>query len=101
MVVLLLSVIFSASPAAGRTGEAALAVDRSLSSQDGTAAGAILAEVRRLQAVLAALPLPAAEQQSVSSLLSRSERAAQAERVYLRLHILQYAATTLAGYAHM
>ncbi len=51
----------------------------------------ISAEISRLKGVLAALKLSAAEEESFSSLLSRSERAAQAGHIFLSLHILQYA----------
>lgn len=55
-------------------------------------------EIKRLNERLTALKLSAAEQESVSSLLSRSERAVEADHLFLSLHILQYAVTTLAGY---
>ena len=65
-------------------------------TKDSTAS-AILAEVSRLKDALAALKLPAAEAENFSSLLSRSERAAQSGHVFLSLHILQYAAPSIAG----
>lgn len=55
-------------------------------------------EIKRLSGVLTALKLPVAEQESIRLLLSRSERAIKADHFYLSLHILQYAAATLAGY---
>lgn len=61
----------------------------------------ITAEAQRLKGVLASLKLSAADVESVSSLLSRSERAAQSGHAFLSLHILQYAATTLGGYEFM
>jgi len=61
-------------------------------------ANALAAEVSRLKGALAALKLPAADAESFSSLLSRSERAAQSGHVFLGLHILQYAAPVLSGY---
>lgn len=59
-------------------------------------AGAILAEVSRLKGVLAALKLSAAEAESFNTLLSRSERAAQSGHIFLSLHLLQYAAPSIA-----
>ncbi len=60
---------------------------------------AIRKEVNRLKSELPALKLPAAEQESLISLLNRSERAAQADHIFLSLHILQYAAPLFAAYA--
>jgi hypothetical protein len=59
--------------------------------------GSITAEISRSKAVLAALKLPATDEESYASLLSRSERAVQLGHVYLSLHILQFAAPTIAG----
>lgn len=58
----------------------------------------ILAEVERLKNELTALHLSANEQESVASLLTRSERAAQAGHTFLSLHILEYAVPLLVGY---
>ncbi len=65
-------------------------------TKDSTAS-AISAEVSRLKDALVALKLPAAEAESFSSLLNRSERAAQSGHVFLSLHILHYAAPSIAG----
>ncbi len=62
-----------------------------------SATSAILTEVIRLKGALAALKLPAAEEESFSSLLNRSERAAQSGHIFLSLHILQYATSSIAG----
>jgi hypothetical protein len=58
---------------------------------------AILTEAARLKQVLAALNLPAAEQDSYAALLDRSTRAARAGHFFLSLHILQAAAPIIAG----
>lgn len=63
-------------------------------------AQALLTEVNRLKGVLAALNLPSDEQQSYNTLLARAERAAQAEHVYLSLHLLQAVAPALGGQAY-
>lgn len=64
-------------------------------------ADAILAEVSRLKGVLASLKLSAAEAESFTSLLNRSERAAQSGHVFLSLHLLQYVAPSIAGSEYM
>ncbi len=61
-------------------------------------AAALLAEVQRCKGVLVALKLSKDEQQNYDALLARAERAAQAEHVYLSLHILQNVAPVLGGY---
>ncbi|HMY76951.1 MAG TPA: hypothetical protein PLQ88_34340, partial [Blastocatellia bacterium] len=61
-------------------------------------AAALLAEVQRCKGVLAALKLSNDEQQNYVALLTRAERAARAEHVYLGLHILQNVAPVLGGH---
>lgn len=64
-------------------------------------AAAMLAEIQRRRGQLDALKLSAGEAESVTALLNRSERAAQAGHVFLSLHLLQYAVPLLTGYAYL
>ncbi|MFN7928089.1 MAG: hypothetical protein U0Y68_09100 [Blastocatellia bacterium] len=61
----------------------------------------IRTEISRLKKVLSALELPGESKQSYDTLLSRSERAAQAEQLFLSLHLLQAAAPQLTAYEHV
>lgn len=64
-------------------------------------AAALLTEIQRLRGHLEALKLSAGEANSVTALLNRGERAAQAGHVFLSLHLLQYAVPSLTGYAYL
>ena len=64
-----------------------------------TVANAVLKKVSQIKSEFVALKLPAAQQESLIPLLSRSERAAQLGHIYLSLHVLQFAMSLYAGYA--
>lgn len=64
-------------------------------------AAALRTEIQRLRGQLEALKLSAGEADSITTLLNRSERAAQAGHVFLSLHLLQYAVPSLTGYAYL